>query len=163
MRVDLRSAHRASRCVALCVAALPACAKALDASPTAGSGSIAPASAAPSSSAEPPRGAAPQIVPGTYKLDSPSFGGTLTVQSASPLRFRLVVVGKRESAPHGELEGAQAKMVGDATALFEPDRDCSLELRFEPARVEVKQKGTCDSQGFGAFVDASGTYVREGK
>jgi hypothetical protein len=102
----------------------------------------------------------PAVVPGTYALDNDSFGATLVIPSVAPLKFSLLVVGKRPSAPHGVLHDELAEVVDEATAVAAFDEDCRLTFRFARGRIDVVQDGGCREAGFGAFVSAAGQYLR---
>jgi hypothetical protein len=103
------------------------------------------------------------IAPGDYVLDNASVGATLTVHSAnaSSVSYDLGVLGKTGSGHNGELDGRTAKV---ASSGFEDavDSDCKIAIQAGGTdSVSVKQTGSCSDAGFGAFLDASGTYKKK--
>ncbi|MBX3229509.1 MAG: hypothetical protein KIT84_17175 [Labilithrix sp.] len=115
---------------------------------------------AASSEAAATGGISPDAI-GEYKLeDNDSFGATLKITSVSPFLFDLTVVRKSGGGAMGDLVQAMAR-VSDGKATYAPAADCSIVLRPRADGVEVRQAGSCDSEGFGAFVDGTGMYVKK--
>jgi hypothetical protein len=106
---------------------------------------------------------------GTFKLDNPSFRGTLVVKSESPFAFDLTVVGKAGSKHVGDIRDGNATLDG-RTAVFQgregPTCKIAFTLAADAKSIDVEQDGECgvDDEGrgvgFGAFVEATGKYVR---
>jgi hypothetical protein len=104
----------------------------------------------------------------SFAMHRDGVSGQLVVQSWQPgkrLVFDLTVV-QGPSAHNGELRHRVARCDDDTqTALYRPANDCTVAFLFDPPqrpeRITIIQHGTCDSQGFGAFVNGSGVYERQ--
>jgi hypothetical protein len=98
---------------------------------------------------------------GEYKLDpaATGIGGTLIVKSLRPFVFDLTAVIAHGGGGVGSIKNGVADFE-ERTAFFGPDPDCNIVLSLQSRAVKVQQTGRCESQGFGAYVDASGTYVK---
>jgi hypothetical protein len=81
------------------------------------------------------------------------------IQSLSPFRFDLAVVLRSRGAHNGEIVGGTATLQG-TRATYHSASDCTITFDLFPRRIDVVQTGTCESAGFGAYVDASGRYNR---
>ena len=90
--------------------------------------------------------------------------GTLDVQAlpGRRIRFHLVALADLSSrgGPHvGEVGGILP--IRNGVAVYKPEEgSCRLILHFAGRRIRVSQTGDASDMGFGAFVDATGTYVK---
>lgn len=97
---------------------------------------------------------------GVYKLEAnESFGATLSITSVSPFLFDLTVVRKGGGGAMGDLVQAMAR-VEDGRAVFAPADDCAITIRPRADGIELRQAGSCKSEGFGSYVDGSGMYIK---
>ena len=103
------------------------------------------------------------VVTGTYVAHNL---GTLDVQAlpGRRIRFHLVALALLSSrgGPHvGDVGGILP--VRNGVAVYKPEEgNCRLILHFAGRRIRVSQTGDASDMGFGAFVDATGTYVKTG-
>jgi hypothetical protein len=107
---------------------------------------------------------APVIAPGDYVLDNASVGATLTIHSANAtsVSYDIGVLGKGGSEHNGELDGRTAKAGSSGGFEDVVDPDCKMAIQASGSdSVSVKQTGSCSDAGFGAFLDASGTYKKQ--
>jgi hypothetical protein len=100
------------------------------------------------------------FIAGEYEIEAPDKSGTLTITSASPMTFDLTVVRRAGGGSFGDLSKASVKLE-NGRAVFREGDDCTLSLSPGKSAVTIAQTGTCQDAGFGAFVDASGTYKRK--
>ena len=106
---------------------------------------------------------------GIYELQSASFAGSLTVLSASAdrIEFDLTVVSRGGGGNHGEILGGVALPSDGGQLVYwpgnDPGSDCQIFFtELSATAIELSQVGFCTDAGFGAWVDVSGTYEREG-
>jgi hypothetical protein len=119
-------------------------------------------STGPSSS---PAGSA-AFVAGDYVLDNDSVGATLSIVSVSAdsVVYDLTVVGKTGSNHNGELDTQTAKRGSVSTSLFVDKVGSDCEIHLQPTAggaISLVQVGSCSDAGFGAYLDASGTYTKK--
>lgn len=109
-----------------------------------------------------PRASAAEIAPGTYVFHGNGVGATLTVKSATATTLAYDI-GIQVGSHIGDLSGRSATRSAGAAAYSDKvDADCVMTLSSQKAdTIQVKQSGTCAEQGFGAFVDGSGTYTKK--
>jgi hypothetical protein len=81
--------------------------------------------------------------------------------AANSVSYDLGVLGKTGSQHNGELDNRTAKLSG-STFLDAVDSDCKISLQAGGTDgIQVKQTGSCQDAGFGAFLDGSGLYKKK--
>ena len=98
------------------------------------------------------------ITEGEYKLvENASFGGSIIVKNG---HATLTVVRRTLGAGHGELGFDISELERNAIGKLAPTDDCILYISSVADGILVTQDGSCCEAGFGAFVDATGKFVK---
>ena len=105
---------------------------------------------------------------GTYRFEQGSYSGDLTVEELGNNRLKVNLSANYEYKSGGEwmansggASGVVTLSGNTATLVPEDFKDCEIKLTFVDFNtVAVKQKGTDSDCGFGASVNAEGTYKR---
>jgi hypothetical protein len=102
------------------------------------------------------------VAVGTYKMDTAAMSGDLTIKSVREGRvaFELFVMRTTGSGNHGWITGEF--LSGEAGAYaFDQGEDCTIGFSHAGNTISLEQVGTCSEAGFGAFVNATGDYLRK--
>jgi hypothetical protein len=96
---------------------------------------------------------------GVYNRSDVQGSGQVVILSANPLVFDLTVVMNGGSNHNGDIENGTATLSSDNNqATYRDGNDCTIVMSHSDVGLDVSQTGAC-SGNFGAFVDASGSFI----